>query len=1076
MGSVDDIYNNNNLQYAGLIGSGRINAYKCLSDSPHPFVYLNKEEFIDLATNESSEILYTNSDYRINIELKNVWLHANNIRGTITTDDPFISFNTENIDWGDIDTSCIQSNVSEVIVEIMGGYTRTVEFELNIWGDNFPQKTYILPVQINDTVASTNLTLDLNPDEKINRYNVCKDIDHDGIDEIIVSSDLGRVFIIDDNNYVFTETNRIMKCVPTVADIDSEGNFEIIAGTFENSLNNFIYVWDNNLNLEYQFTIQNRVTNITVSDVNGDTKPDIIATIQQTSDFQGINGFAIIDITTQSIHTFSTNYFVQHNVSVSDVDNDGVEEVILIIKDELSFQTNYAIQVYDVSNTFNITQTYFVEEVNTSLSTVLCGPLVFDINEDGIDEFIFSIMQDNQEIVKVYQYGNNQILWQYEIPLALWRVPLSRNIVIGDFSQASPGYEIMLFTQRWVVLSNQGDVILNENGVFGHYQYFPLIFDSNNDNICEIYLIQDSGYFLLDQDMQSYNTLTFGDAYNRNFDGASLIQSPEGNSICLTSTFGQVYFIAQPYNANIAPVYKQHMNNPMHTGKHNLLVPQVISNYFDLKHDVYLERDVEISRDGTLICNNGIKINIDPNIIIRIYGEMICTGMTSSEVCFRGFCQSSVPNYWCGIEFYNESTSTIEYAHIKNAYIGINYIDFGNHHLLKSKFTNNTTGIGVFNSAPIFYENTIYSNQGTGIMVDHNATPFMNFEPQEVCGTNAIYNNDIGINVSQSTPVLKEGHNDFNNVSWNIRIQDNSTFSAQKNWWGSDQFEDIVNKFNQPDLIAFDPWDANANTLTFDPNEILEIAMHHFLHDEYPQAIPLFHQILDDPLESDADYISIKSLLTCYEKIDSLATYKIFVEQKISGVLTETMRKCYEEILALMNRLLEEYNNAITYYESILDTNLSFADSCYAVIDLGNTYLESNNKAIGRYLKYRPKSSSENIRNTRNLLSQLHAISELSYNNVPQLKLTLLQNYPNPFNPTTIIGFVLPKDEIVDLSIYNLKGQKVKTLINEKMKKGNNKIVWDGKDSSNNNVSSGVYFYKLTSNKSSIVKKCLLLK
>ena len=90
----------------------------------------------------------------------------------------------------------------------------------------------------------------------------------------------------------------------------------------------------------------------------------------------------------------------------------------------------------------------------------------------------------------------------------------------------------------------------------------------------------------------------------------------------------------------------------------------------------------------------------------------------------------------------------------------------------------------------------------------------------------------------------------------------------------------------------------------------------------------------------------------------------------------------------------------------------------------------------------------------------------------------LNQNYPNPFNPTTTISFdVTQTSSSVTLEIYNIKGQKVKTLVNKLLPAGEHSIVWHGRDSNGNRVSSGIYFYKFSVNgKTEAVKKCLLLK
>ena len=88
-----------------------------------------------------------------------------------------------------------------------------------------------------------------------------------------------------------------------------------------------------------------------------------------------------------------------------------------------------------------------------------------------------------------------------------------------------------------------------------------------------------------------------------------------------------------------------------------------------------------------------------------------------------------------------------------------------------------------------------------------------------------------------------------------------------------------------------------------------------------------------------------------------------------------------------------------------------------------------------------------------------------------------LTNFPNPFNPSTTISFSILNDSNVELSIYNIKGQKIKTLINNEFTKGDHSIIWNGDDDDNKPVSSGVYLYKLKVNdKMEAVRKCILLK
>ena len=88
-----------------------------------------------------------------------------------------------------------------------------------------------------------------------------------------------------------------------------------------------------------------------------------------------------------------------------------------------------------------------------------------------------------------------------------------------------------------------------------------------------------------------------------------------------------------------------------------------------------------------------------------------------------------------------------------------------------------------------------------------------------------------------------------------------------------------------------------------------------------------------------------------------------------------------------------------------------------------------------------------------------------------------LQNYPNPFNPQTTIRYDLPSTGKVSLCIYNIKGQKVKTLVDEIQEEGTYHIIWDGSDKNRHKVASGVYFYKLEMKSGKpLIKKMLLLK
>jgi hypothetical protein len=95
----------------------------------------------------------------------------------------------------------------------------------------------------------------------------------------------------------------------------------------------------------------------------------------------------------------------------------------------------------------------------------------------------------------------------------------------------------------------------------------------------------------------------------------------------------------------------------------------------------------------------------------------------------------------------------------------------------------------------------------------------------------------------------------------------------------------------------------------------------------------------------------------------------------------------------------------------------------------------------------------------------------------PTYKTSLSQNYPNPFNPSTTIEFTVRERSRVNLKVYNVAGQLVRTLVDEDRAPGSvHQVAWDGRNDAGQSVSSGVYFYKLVTSDMTQTKKMVLLK
>ena len=87
-----------------------------------------------------------------------------------------------------------------------------------------------------------------------------------------------------------------------------------------------------------------------------------------------------------------------------------------------------------------------------------------------------------------------------------------------------------------------------------------------------------------------------------------------------------------------------------------------------------------------------------------------------------------------------------------------------------------------------------------------------------------------------------------------------------------------------------------------------------------------------------------------------------------------------------------------------------------------------------------------------------------------------LASYPNPFNPVTTISFTLPASGFAELAVYNLTGQKIRTLIGGELSPGVHEVVWDGCDDSGDPVSSGIFVSRLAAGENVVTNRMMLVK
>ncbi len=157
------------------------------------------------------------------------------------------------------------------------------------------------------------------------------------------------------------------------------------------------------------------------------------------------------------------------------------------------------------------------------------------------------------------------------------------------------------------------------------------------------------------------------------------------------------------------------------------------------------------------------------------------------------------------------------------------------------------------------------------------------------------------------------------------------------------------------------------------------------------------------------------------------------------------------------------YNPASSYtFFSLPITyvNNEVPDSCLITITIANNTSDTTHAGSAFYLDDLAMNSNAT------------AVKD----NTHPLMFKLQQNYPNPFNPTTTIDFEIPVRENVSLLIYNTLGEKVRTLIDGPRSAGHYQVSWDGRDLNGNNVSSGIYLYRIKAGYFAESKKMILLK
>jgi len=424
-------------------------------------------------------------------------------------------------------------------------------------------------------------------------------------------------------------------------------------------------------------------------------------------------------------------------------------------------------------------------------------------------------------------------------------------------------------------------------------------------------------------------------------------------------------------------------------------------------------------------------------------------------------------------------------------------------------FNDNVVGINCVNANPRITNCEFYENGPLGLKICNNSVIDMSWSANnKLC----IYPLKILFHPSGILQ-LQSGHNDFMDTGLDFAFPDTyeyqgNTINCNGNYWEdwnpTNPYQDPrdyidIQETNMPEgfIIAdHQRMDDDPNTTTYiEPKDRFEEAGMLESSGEPDAAFSLYATILTDLLEVEMCFwkISIDRVFSLSIRLDNdLDDLLLFYDNFLINIPEFVPLLKKEELITFVKNYqkkiqieIKNYQEAADIVVERIDNPSSPVDSLFAVMELESIYyiasLENGRANVSTlYQQHNPENDIQLQQwhdDHWKQINKLLGIGDEHENVTIPIKPELYNNFPNPFNPETTISFSIPEDSKVNLSIYNIKGQKVRTLTNDELVKGNHDVVWKSKDNSGKSVSSGIYFYKFDVNgKTKGLKKMLLLK
>ncbi len=224
-------------------------------------------------------------------------------------------------------------------------------------------------------------------------------------------------------------------------------------------------------------------------------------------------------------------------------------------------------------------------------------------------------------------------------------------------------------------------------------------------------------------------------------------------------------------------------------------------------------------------------------------------------------------------------------------------------------------------------------------------------------------------------------------------------------------------------------------------------------------------------------YNAITSDSSGWSPVESFVT-PAFLSAAVPHVASPVGGVKLQDANPMLTWYVPTYDTSITSYDLQYSTNSDFSNA-YTIPNLSKTNQVLSSLQPGQLYYWRVRSSVSNGTSSSYSYSgnfYSAGITGVKNDQVVPYKFAVEQNYPNPFNPSTQIRYSIPKASLVTVSIYNILGQEVRTLVNESQVAGNYSVQWNGKNNFGMQVGTGVYIYRVVAGLNVASKKMILLK